>query len=109
MANEMIHEMANDEILLAWAAAAHYPRIYVDRSTSIGPGDECWHQQLPALTGIQRLLLEAKVTRQMTRLQCEALGERYNDGSAVTHRIAKEGLSNPEPGRPAARRIVDPQ
>ncbi|HEX3642545.1 MAG TPA: hypothetical protein VHV10_14740, partial [Ktedonobacteraceae bacterium] len=102
----MTNELTQDEILLAWASAARYPRIYVDHSTSIGPGDECWHQQLSTLTGIQRLLLQAKVTRQMTRLQCEALGERYNDGSAATHRIAKEGLSNPEPGRPAARRIV---
>ena len=99
MANEMIYEMAHDETLLAWAATARWPRIYVDRSTSIGPGAESWHQQLPTLTGIERFILQAKVTRQMTRLQCEALGEQYNDGSAAAQRIAKSA-TNPAPRHP---------
>ena len=54
--------MTNEQIL-AYASLANYAHLYIDRSCTIGCGQERWEAQLPALTALQRATLITKLER----------------------------------------------
>ena len=97
--------MLTNTKLLAFAASINYAALYIDSTTTIGPGQEQWEQQLPLLTPEQRQVLEAKISRQQARLATE---RSANVSPAAIQRVAKLS-SNPAPcgtDRPAGSSMV---
>jgi hypothetical protein len=57
--------------ILEWAALANYAYLHIDRSCTIGPGQESWELQLPTLTTLQRATLITKLERWKAMLDRE--------------------------------------
>lgn len=60
-----------NEYILQLAEKANYAHLYIDRSCTIGPGQENWQGQLPRLTDLQRVALIAKLERWQSMLSRE--------------------------------------
>lgn len=84
----MTNEMSNS--ILEQANRWHWPCLYIDPTTTIGPGQEQWEQQLPLLTPEQRQVLETKISRQQARLATE---HSANVAPAAIQRVAKSATN----------------
>lgn len=62
--------MTNERILQL-AEQGNYAHVYIDRSCTIGPGQEDWQMQLPQLTELQRVTLVSKLERWQSMLSRE--------------------------------------
>jgi len=103
---KMTNEMSNS--ILEQASLWHWPCLYIDPTTTIGPGQEQWERDLPLLTPEQALTLENKISRQQARLATE---RNANVSPVAIQRAAKlssqpapRGTDRPAGSSTAARR-----
>ena len=76
-----------NEYILQLASRANYAHVCIDRTCTIGNGQESWEMQLPQLTGTQRAALIAKL-RRWEAMICREKAEQITVEMVVNYKEA---------------------